>query len=101
MSLLKLYSLRYKVSTKNKRKLLIYYAVSILTESVNFNINVIENKNKIEKLKKQIDIIYKEIKKNEKKSNTNYLFKGLDNNNVEKTANKLDKMNSLNYIPRN
>lgn len=101
LSLLKLYSFKYKESTKNKRKLFIYYAVSLLTESVNFNTNVIVNKNKIEKLKKQIDIIYKEVKKNEKKSKTNYLFKGLENNNVEKTANKLDKMNSIVYIPRN
>ena len=51
--------------------------------------------------KTQIDIIYNQVKKSEKKSKTNYLFKGLENNNVEKTANKLDKMNSIVYIPRN
>ena len=70
------------------------------TENVNLNTSVITNKQKIEKLKKQINIIYGEIKKNEKKPSTSYLFNGLENNNAEKTANKLDKLNMIGYIPR-
>ena len=66
MSLLSLYSLKYKDSVKHKRKLLIYYAVALLTENVNLDISVINNKDKIMKLKEQINIIYGEIKKNEK-----------------------------------
>ena len=100
MSLLSLYSLKYKDSVKHKRKLLIYYAVALLTENVNLDISVINNKDKIMKLKEQINIIYGEIKKNEKPS-TSYLFNGLENNNVEKTANKLEKMNMIGFIPRN
>ena len=99
-SLINLYSLKYKESTKYKRKLIIYYAVALLTENVNLNTSVITNKQKIEKLKKQINIIYGEIKKNEKKPSTSYLFNGLENNNAEKTANKLDKLNMIGYIPR-
>ena len=101
MSLLNLYSLKYKDSYKHKRKLLIYYAVATLTENINLDINVIVNKDKIQRLKQQINIIYGEIKKNEKKPSTSYLFNGLENNNVEKTANKLDKMNMIGFIPRN
>lgn len=101
MSLLSLYSLKYKDSVKHKRKLLIYYAVALLTENVNLDISVINNKDKIMKLKEQINIIYGEIKKNEKKPSTSYLFNGLENNNVEKTANKLEKMNMIGFIPRN
>lgn len=100
MALLNLYSLKYKEGSKHKRKLLIYYAVSLLTENVNLDISVINNKDKIDRLKQQINVIYGEIKKNEKKPSTNYLFKGVENNNVEKTANKLEKLNMIGYIPR-
>ena len=101
LSLLNLYSLKYKEGSKHKRKLLIYYAVSLLTENINLNVKVVTNNEKIDKLKSKIDIIYNQIKKNEKALKTNYLFKGVENNNVEKTASKLEKMNNLLFIPRN
>ena len=54
----------------------------------------------VEKIKNQIDKIYIQIKKNEIKPDTDYLFNNSINSNVEKTINKLDKLNTLTYIPR-
>ena len=99
-----LFSLKYKSSTKNKRKLLIYNAVALLCESYNINSVIIANKKKVENLKSKIDIIYGQIKKNEEKPKTDYLFNNsMTNNekNLEKTMNKLNKMDNLLFIPRN
>ena len=50
----------------------------------------------------EIDIIYKQIKKNEIQPKTGYLFNNLNSGNLEKTVAKLDIMNKLNgFIPRN
>ena len=100
-SLLNLFCLKYKESFKNKRKLLIYYAISLLTETYDTSAPIVKDTKLIEKIKNNYNEIYKQIKKNEIKSNTNYLFSNVKEKNLENTINKLDKFNSLTYIPRN
>ena len=61
---------------------------------------MIENKDIVEKVKSKIDIIYKEIKKSEVTPNTDYLFKGLNENHLEKSLSKIEQINSFGFIPR-
>ena len=100
-ALLNLFCLKYKDSSKNKRKLLIYYAISLLTESYDTTLPIVNNTNLVENMKKNSDEIYKQIKKNEITPKTNYLFNNVHEKNLENTISKLDKMSSLAYIPRN
>ena len=101
-SLLNLYTLKYKPGSKHKRKLLIYYAVSLLTENPNLNTKIINNNDKIEKLKQKINIIYGEIKKSEIQPKANYLFNNsiTKTKNLEKSLNKLNKFDNVMFIPR-
>jgi len=101
-SINKLFCLKYSNGAKRKRKYLIYYSIALLTEHVDNSIKIINNPNLIEKIKKKINIIYKQIKVNEIKPKTDYLFNNSYNSgNLEKTIERLEKMNSLtNLIPR-
>ena len=77
-------------------------AISLILLPVDLNIKIIEGEQQIQKIKDRIDIIYKQIKKNEIQPKTGYLFNNLNSGNLEKTVAKLDIMNKLNgFIPRN
>jgi hypothetical protein len=94
-ALLNLYCIRYSPSANKKRRYIIYCAISFLTEDINFDIPLVENKNFIETITNKINIIYKEVKKNEQSPKTDYLFTGVQKTNTEKTVEKLEKMNSI------
>ena len=64
------------------------------------NINIIENKDVVDNVTKKINLIYKEIKKNEIAPATDYLFTGIEKSNREKTFEKLETLNSINTIIR-
>jgi len=95
-SLLNLFCIKYTEGCKNKRKDLIYFSISLVTESINLNIKISKNETITKQITEKIDIIYKQIKKNEIKPNTDYLFNNsFTNSNLDKTISKLDKMNDL------
>ena len=101
-SLIKIFCVKYQEGSKNKRKLIVYYAISLLTESYNINEPIVKENKTIEKVKAQIYKIYVQIKKNEIKPDTDYLFNNsLNGGNLEKTIDKIDKLNTMTFIPRN
>lgn len=101
-SLLNIFCIRYSSGTKKKRRFLIYFAISLILLPINLNIKIIEGEQQIKKICERVNVIYKQIKKNEIQPNTEYLFNNLNSGNLEKTVAKLDLLNSLNgFIPRN
>jgi len=103
-ALLTLFTLKYTSGCHKKRKYILYFACSILCEKINTEEEIIrsEQKEKINTIIKQIDLIYSQIKKNEESPGTDYLFKDVKSRNLEKTIEKLDKLNIFgeSFIPR-
>ena len=95
LSLLNLFSIKYTNSCKKKRKYLMYSAIYLLTEKIDTSISVIQNKQLVETVCSKINFIYKQIKSNEIKPDTSYLFNGLEKSNLDKSIDKLDMMNKV------
>ena len=99
-SIFELFCIRYTSGVKKKRKYLLYFAISLVTDTFDSSIDIIENKTTVDNITKKINLIYKEIKKNEQRPATDYLFNGLEKSNREKTFEKLEALNKLNTVIR-
>jgi hypothetical protein len=97
-SLLQLFCIKYTSGSGKKRRYLLYFAVGLLTETVQENIELIsiENKKLLSVITEQIDKLYKQIKKNEESPNTEYLFENLkQENSTEQSIKKLEMMDNI------
>jgi len=103
-SLLSLYCLKYTTGCYKKKKNIVYFVVSILCEIINYEEEIIREsqKNVVLNVVKKIDSVYKQIKQNEESPEMEYLFKNLTSSNLEKTIEKIEKLNSFGetFIPR-
>ncbi len=73
-----------------------YFAVEIITETVDLKMDMIQDYEIIKKTLSNVNVIYKSIKKNERAPKTDYLFNNVSGrSNLEKTIEKLDKINKL------
>ena len=62
----------------------IYFSINLLTEPLDNKIKIIPNESLINNITSKINVIYKQIKKNEIKPDTDYLFNNsITNNNLE------------------
>ena len=94
--LIDIFSIRYTTASCKKRRYLLYFAVSLLTEPVQTNIELMPNKPLIQNIVDKINSIYKQIKKNEESPNTEYLFANLERENTfEKSMRKMELVNSM------
>jgi hypothetical protein len=99
-ALLEIFSIKYSSGVKKRRKFLIYFAVSLLTEPLDLTIEIIGNKKELDAIIQKIGVVYKDVKKNEESLNTDYLFNGVaERSNLDKTVERLEKMNAA-LIPR-
>jgi len=103
-ALLTLFTLKYTSGCHKKRKYILYFVVSLLCENVNLYDEIIrkEQQEIVGNVLKKIDLVYKQIKKNEESPGTEYLFKDVKASNLEKTIEKLEKMNTFGetFVPR-
>ena len=100
-SLLDLFCIRYTPASSKKRKYLLYFAVEILTEVIDINVELVskENKELIQNVIEKIDIIYKQIKKTEQSPKTGYLFMGTETKyNFEQSIRKMELINSMDML---
>jgi hypothetical protein len=103
-ALFTLFTLKYTTGCYKKRRNIIYFTISVLCENIS-NIEEILRPSQLEMVSnilKKVDLIYKQIKKNEESPGTEYLFKDVKASNLEKTIEKLEKMNTFGetFIPR-
>lgn len=102
--LLNLFCLKFTSGAHKKRKHILFFAVSCLCENVNFKEEILQESQKpiLNVVIQKIDLIYKQIKKNEITPGTDYLFKNVHASNLEKTIAKLETMNTFGeeFIPR-
>ena len=94
-SILKLYCLKYTPGVKKRRRYLIYYAISIITEKYDTKIEITKDKELVENVVKKINAIYKHIKKNEMGPKIDYLMTDVRKSNLEKTIDKLQMLNKF------
>jgi hypothetical protein len=103
-SLLTLFTLKYTSGCQKKRRNILYFAISLLCENLISNEEIIRpsQQEMVGNILKKIDLVYKQIKKNEESPGTEYLFKDVKSFNLEKTIEKLEKMNTFgeNFVPR-
>ncbi len=101
-SIMNLFCIKYTTGSCKKRRYLLYFAVALLNEPVQLDVDLISKKDIIYNVVGKINEIYKQIKKNEQTPGTDYLFNNLDKQaNYEKSIRKLEIMESLDFVPRN
>lgn len=95
-ALLEIFCIKYSTGVKKRRRFVIYFAIALLTEPVDFKIEMINNKTEIDLIVNKIGLVYKDVKKNELAPATDYLFNNVDGgskrSNLDKTIERLEKM---------
>ena len=95
-SLLSLFSIKYTSNSKKRNRYLFYFAVTLITDDNKLNIDIMDDKQQIQGIVKRINIIYRDIIKNQVAPETDYLYVGLDKKtNQEKTRERLEKMDAI------
>jgi uncharacterized protein YcbK (DUF882 family) len=98
-ALFHLFCIRYTNACCKRRRYLIYYAISLLTETVPKNTEIVQNKALLKRGLSKINLIYKQIKQNEETPSTDYLFHNIDKQKaVERSIQQMEIINNMNIF---
>jgi hypothetical protein len=97
VSCLNLFCVKYTTASCKKRIYLLYYTISLLTEVVPTNIDIITNKTILYSVVEKIDEVYKHIKKNEIIQNDEITYIGFNEKqkNLQKSFEKMKMLNDI------
>jgi hypothetical protein len=97
-ALLDIFSIKFTPAVKYKRRFVLYFAIALLTDVIDFSIEMISqaNRTEINFMVQKVDVVYRVIKKNEMKPATDYLTHGqpVERSNTDKTIERLQMMNA-------
>jgi len=97
-SLMNLFCIKYTNACGKRRKYIIYYAISLITEQVNKRCEIINNKEILKIGLQKINMIYKQIKQNEQAPHTDYLFQNIDKQQaLEKSIKQMEIINNMTF----
>jgi len=103
-ALFSLFTLKYSPGCQRKRRNILYFAISLLCEDLVSNDEIIRpsQQEMVSNILKKTNMIYQQIKKNEESPGMDYLFKDAKSSNLDKTIEKLEKMNTFgeSFLPR-
>ena len=93
---LDIFTINFTTASCKKRRFVVYFAFSLCSDKINLDIPIISNKNTVSTVISNIEVVYKQIKKNEVSPKTDYLFNNLDKQNaITKSIAQLDIVNSI------
>jgi hypothetical protein len=97
MALMNLFSIQYKPAVCERRKQLLFYAVSIITENVDMTVDIVSAnaKGKVESILGELDKYYREIKKNEISPKMDYMFMNVKDQRAHNLKMGIAKMEML------
>ena len=94
-ALLELYCVKFTPAAKQKRRFVLYFAMALLTEAVDYSLEILTNQTQVAFMVDKVNVVYAGIKKNEVAPNTNYLFLDtapVERSNADKTSERLKIM---------
>jgi hypothetical protein len=100
-AVMRLFCIRYTTASSRKRKYLLYFAVSLITEQISENKQpFVPDQAMLSSLTSRIHTVYKQIKKNEQNPKTDYLYKNLVDSraNFEQTIQRINLMNQFDTV---
>ena len=90
-----LFCVDYKTTSCRKKRYMLYFAISLITENVNYGGNIVseEHREIVQRVVSKTDDIYNQLKHSEQRPTTDYLMNGIKaRSNAEQTVSALDAM---------
>jgi hypothetical protein len=90
-----LFCVDYKTTSCRKKRYMLYFAISLITENVNYGGNIVSDEHReiVQRVVSKTDDIYNQLKPSEQRPTTDYLMNGIKaRSNAEQTVSALDAM---------